>query len=149
MSQTSSGVSVLRICLAYYNTHKTYPSNSYLSFKTLNIQCQQYQDSNFTPRAISQFWVGLCSTLQTTLRITCRVLLIIVPAQSILIQSGQTTGCEVPLLQSVTAGPTECYRTVLWRAYRKVTLLVMQGLEDSDTSWGNRAKLTKYGLFSK
>lgn len=48
-------------------------------------------DSNFTPRAISRFWVGLCSTLQTTLRVTCRVLLIIVPAQSILIQSGQTT----------------------------------------------------------
>lgn len=93
MSQTSSGESVLPICLAYYNTQKTHPPNWYLSLKTLNIQCQQYQPrQQFHSKS---YLLGLsrafCSTRQTTLRTACRIFLITVPSQSTLIQSGQRT----------------------------------------------------------
>lgn len=43
MRQTSSTKSILHISLVYHNIQNTHPSNWYLSFKTLNIQCQQYQ----------------------------------------------------------------------------------------------------------
>lgn len=92
MRQTSSSKSVLRISLAYHNTQNTHPSSWCLSFKTLNIQCQQYQPrQQFHSESylLVLSW-ALCFALQTTLHIACRLLLIIFPAQSILIQSDQT-----------------------------------------------------------
>lgn len=137
MRQISSSKSVLHINLAYHNTQNTHPSNWYLSFKTLNIQCQQYQPrQQFHSKSylLVSSWV-FCFTLQTILHIAHRVLLIIVPAQRILIQSDQRKWPPTKWLGGASVTGRHCWgRTVLWRASWKAMLLVLQGLQDSDTS---------------
>lgn len=151
MRQTSSGKSVLHISLAYHNTQNTNPSNWYLSSKTLNIQCQQYQPrQQFHSKSylLGLSW-AVCFALQTILHIARRLLLIIVPAQRISIQSDQSghqSGC-------VGASVTGWHSWAHWSLQNCPMESILEssvtgnaGLQDSDTSWGNRIKLTKCGL---